>query len=956
MVLVLPSHNVNDDDNHSYNALGKILLLPQFQANELPAHHHEMPDPVSSLSNINIDTDDNNVVDEIDPRSYFMTAAAEKQFCRVLWDLFDVDFEGEPDFYHRRIPEDANSLMDDDRAFLLPSLLTSPAFAHVSQRLHELRALLGRDMTPFPDRSVFIWLTHIIQWLALLERAVQPPQSTIGATRAKELIDLGERLFGGDLPLDVQRQLTQHLIHVGVDTAAGHAAMGVSGREGGAHGASGLLVLRWTAVLLRALRGDYARYQMWKDQQKTTGTKIIDVIHQNPRHYRQPHVLHQIQACEHELWRLAHEEMDLVVRDVDHPPTIIKKSDDASKKSLSSSSSVRDQLEYFLASFSSQAIARDYFQSHFGTGDAEGPQRDDLLDALLVRVEGFGPSSLQYESLVDLDDTHIDYPKLELRDRTRTMLFHALRKRAVTLPLELKVEALASCRWRAYEIELALHDRYELPDHTKDYRSTARTILHAFHQPANDWPLRVLADAVGADDFVAMPTEDFANPTVRQHRQEAAAKASRQLCLVEPLYPTQSEKKAASGQPVIAAGATSTKESDDVEHRGRDQGATSQLQDHSRSSYNKDEAIFNQLSYTRRNSLTPSDLDIHSSDPPSKPVAATNSKRPARHAPMDQPTPKAPKSVLKAPKSVLKLSSLIPAEKPAKRLPIPTVPDKENPSLDQHVANPHITNLHHGESAVAHHHMQQKQPSIDQGDMIKSTDGGHLFHFSFKKDEMFGFSTFLEKCMDNDGIADQLLPQQNVMKGASPSNALQSFLLPKLTNSKYSHFLLRVKPPNCEQDHAMYKQFYMTYEKKDKVAMFEVPEGTGSKAFLITPKLHKYVNHILPLTKPNSTYLVGYMTKKEPTMVPAAPELLPPAIKTTAATTELARTTMKPHAAAYQDKAATTAIVPIATAPQATVHQNKTATTAMVPTTVALQPTVEYSYAFQTDDDDYFML
>jgi hypothetical protein len=461
---------------------------------------------------------------------------------------------------------------------------------------------------------------------------------------------------------------------------------------------------------------------------------------------------------------------------------------------------------------------------------------------------------------------------------------------------------------------------------------------------------------VGADDFVAMPTEDFANPIVRQQRQEAVAKASRQLCLVEPLYSTQSKQQVAPGQPVIAAGTTSTKESDEVEHRRRDQGATGQLQDHSSSSNNKDEAIFNRLSHGHHYHLTPSDLAIHSLDPPSKPVAATSNKRPAHQAPVGQPTPKAPKSVLKAPKSVLKLSSLIPSEKPVKQLPIPTVPDKENPLPDQHAANPHVTDLHHGESANTHHHVQQKQPSIDQGDMIRSADGGHLFHFSFKKDETFGFSTFLEKCMDNDGIADQLLPLQNVMKGASPSDVLQSFLLPKLTNSKYSHFVLRVKPPNCEQDHAMYKKFYMAYEKRDKVAMFEVPEGTGSKAFLITPKLHKYVNHILPLTKPNSTYLVGYVTKKEPTMVPAAPELLPSTIKIKAATTELARTTMEPHAAAYQDKAATTAMVPIATAPQATVHQNKTTTTAMVPTTVAPQPTVEYSYAFPTDDDDYFML
>jgi hypothetical protein len=66
------------------HALG-IQQIPRRQIAHKPqnmAAHHKMPDPIGSLSNNNnaiIDADDNNEVDEIDPKSYFMTTAAEKQ-------------------------------------------------------------------------------------------------------------------------------------------------------------------------------------------------------------------------------------------------------------------------------------------------------------------------------------------------------------------------------------------------------------------------------------------------------------------------------------------------------------------------------------------------------------------------------------------------------------------------------------------------------------------------------------------------------------------------------------------------------------------------------------------------------------------------------------------------------------------------------------------------------------
>lgn len=143
--------------------------------------------------------------------------------------------------------------------------------------------------------------------------------------------------------------------------------------------------------------------------------------------YPNPTVVHQVHIGEQELWKLHHEANDMVVY---------------SGKRKGKSTTVLEQLEIDLQTFSSPEIISNYAMTQFGTIDVIVPYRSNLLDALLVCAKSFG---LQ-EPIIDDSEEIVDYTKLQLRDRTTKKLLHALCKRALKLPADLITDAHSLCK------------------------------------------------------------------------------------------------------------------------------------------------------------------------------------------------------------------------------------------------------------------------------------------------------------------------------------------------------------------------------------------------------------------------------------------------------------------------------------------------------------------------------
>lgn len=142
------------------------------------------------------------------------------------------------------------------------------------------------------------------------------------------------------------------------------------------------------------------------------------------------------------------------------------------------------------------------------------------------------------------------------------------------------------------------------------------------------------------------------------------------------------------------------------------------------------------------------------------------------------------------------------------------------------------------------------ESEVNGGYSIKHTGGGNEFRVTVGTSYSFMAEFYADG--RSDPHIPNFLPEQLIEKKRSPWEVLDQFLREKLRSGKYKATTLRMTPCS-DKDTQILKSFYKDYERRDRVAVFQVKE---EKLYLITPKFQSLLRDAVHFEKIPATYVV----------------------------------------------------------------------------------------------------
>ena len=414
------------------------------------------------------------------------------------------------------------SLVEREGEFVLFRLTGSELFESVLQAMHELAAINEDVFAETPEKVTFEWIQRGVTWIAELNEAVTRDSPfgnedehyfTVPEDKAKRLLERGAQIFS-EVPRDLKTTLSQHGIVVST-SKVDQLIKVVSKKDGALHSVGGT-VIRWCPILLKCLKSDQLKLNVWKKEVQSLTCEVDEYFWDGdvPSDEQAAYVSYRLR--ERATYLLENGARSLVVAP---KPGVV-----AAFKELSDCTT----RMYHKASI--PEFDRKFSRMWFLEGRPVIDQRFILLESLL------------YRRFLDVSRDDVPLPadgQKTFRDTCRSILMDSFLKALKTVGMDhfFMLNVLQSfCSIRTWEIENEMFDQYQgslgASKASQEYTKKCRNLKASLKENNHCTCLEILLGDVSAQKLLRMSSNELASQTVKAARTRAEEGARNAALLV----------------------------------------------------------------------------------------------------------------------------------------------------------------------------------------------------------------------------------------------------------------------------------------------------------------------------------------------------------------------------------------------------------------------------------------